>query len=47
MLAGIVTALLLAVFIGGWAWAWSPRRREAFDKAARVPLQEDNGEDSP
>ncbi len=50
MVAGIVTALLLAVFIGGWAWAWSPRRREAFDRAARVPLREDGGareEDTP
>ncbi|WP_231734335.1 cbb3-type cytochrome oxidase subunit 3 [Noviluteimonas gilva] len=48
MVAGIVTALLLAVFIGGWAWAWSPRRREAFDRAARMPLHEDDGqEDAP
>jgi cytochrome c oxidase cbb3-type subunit 4 len=48
MVAGIVTALLLAVFIGGWAWAWSPRRRTAFDQAARLPLQEeDNREDAP
>ena len=44
MVAGIVTALLLAVFIGGWAWAWSPRRRASFDKAARMPLQEDTEE---
>ncbi|MGO4551334.1 cbb3-type cytochrome oxidase subunit 3 [Lysobacter sp. 2RAF19] len=41
MVAGIVTAVLLAVFVAGWAWAWSPRRREAFDRAARVPLRED------
>ena len=41
MVAGIVTAVLLAMFIGGWAWAWSPRRRDAFDRAARVPLRED------
>lgn len=44
MVAGIVTALLLAVFIGGWAWAWSPRRRDAFDRAAHVPLREDSDE---
>jgi cytochrome c oxidase cbb3-type subunit 4 len=48
MVAGIVTALLLAVFIGGWACAWSPRRRDAFDRAARLPLREDDGrEDAP
>ena len=46
MLAGIVTALLLALFIGGWAWAWSPRCRDAFDRAARMPLREDE-EDAP
>ena len=44
MVSGIVTALLLVVFLGGWAWAWSPRRRDAFDKAARMPLQEDTEE---
>ena len=41
MVSGIITALLLVVFIGGWAWAWSPRRRDAFEKAARLPLRED------
>ncbi|UHQ20067.1 cbb3-type cytochrome c oxidase subunit 3 [Lysobacter sp. KIS68-7] len=42
MVAGIVTALLLVVFLAGWAWAWSPRRRATFDAAARVPLSDDN-----
>ena len=44
MLSGIVTAVLLALFVAGCAWAWSPRRRESFDQAARLPLQEDNEE---
>jgi len=48
MVAGIVTAFLLVVFLGGWAWAWSPRRRASFDAAARMPLSDDNaGEDAP
>jgi len=48
MVAGIVTGLLLLVFLGGWAWAWSPRRRASFDAAARVPLADDNdGEGAP
>ncbi|HEU6455414.1 MAG TPA: cbb3-type cytochrome c oxidase subunit 3, partial [Roseateles sp.] len=34
MVSGIVTALLLVVFLGGWAWAWSPRRRREFEEAA-------------
>ncbi len=49
MVAGIVTTLLLVVFIAGWAWAWSPRRKPAFDAAARLPLSDDgetvHGED--
>ena len=40
MLSGIVTAILLVVFLVGWAWAWSPRRRRDFDEAARLPLDE-------
>ena len=43
MISGIVTAFLLALFIAGWAWAWSPRRRAAFDAAARLPLEDAEG----
>jgi cytochrome c oxidase cbb3-type subunit 4 len=41
MIAGIVTALLLASFLGGTAWAFSARRRAEFDAAARLALEED------
>ena len=41
MLSGIITTILLLLFLAGWAWAWSPRRKRAFDDAARLPLQED------
>ena len=41
MISGIVTALLLAVFIGAWIWAWRPARKRGFDAAARLPLEED------
>ena len=44
MVSGIVTALLLLVFLGAWAWAWSPRRRKDFEEAARLPLDDDNAE---
>ncbi|MES2668796.1 MAG: cbb3-type cytochrome c oxidase subunit 3 [Pseudomonadota bacterium] len=40
MLSGIITALLLALFVGGCIWAWSPKHKRAFDQAARIPLQE-------
>ncbi|GAB6197321.1 cbb3-type cytochrome oxidase subunit 3 [Lysobacter xanthus] len=38
MVAGIVTAILLVLFIAGWIWAWRPARRAEFDAAARLPL---------
>ena len=38
MISGIVTAILLLTFVGGWIWAWSPKRKQAFDEAARLPL---------
>ncbi|WP_454828649.1 cbb3-type cytochrome oxidase subunit 3 [Pseudoxanthomonas wuyuanensis] len=44
MISGIVTAVLLALFIGGWIWAWSPRRKREFEDAARLPLND--GEES-
>ena len=40
MISGIVTSLLLALFVGGWIWAWSPKRKREFDAAARLPLDE-------
>lgn len=47
MLSGIVTTVLLIVFIAGWAWAWSPRRKQAFDEAAQLPLENENEEKAP
>ena len=41
MVSGLVTAILLVAFCGICAWAWSDRRREAFDAAARLALEED------
>ena len=40
MIAGLFTAALLALFIGGWIWAWSPKRKKSFDDAARLPLDD-------
>ena len=44
MMGGIVIALLMIVFIAGWIWAWRPARREEFDAAARMPLEDDEKE---
>ncbi len=41
------TVILLIIFIGIWAWAWSRGRRRDFDRASRLPLEEDNGKVTP
>jgi cytochrome c oxidase cbb3-type subunit 4 len=40
MISGIITSILLVLFLGGWLWAWSPRRDRDFEAAARLPLDE-------
>jgi cytochrome c oxidase cbb3-type subunit 4 len=42
MISGIITAILLVVFIGAWIWAWRPARKASFNAAAQLPLQEDS-----
>jgi cytochrome c oxidase cbb3-type subunit IV len=37
---GLVTGTLLVLFIALVVWAWSRSRREQFDAAARLPLEE-------
>jgi cytochrome c oxidase cbb3-type subunit IV len=42
-LSGIVTAVLMVLFIGVCIWAWSARRRAQFERASRMPLENDVG----
>jgi cytochrome c oxidase cbb3-type subunit 4 len=42
MIPGIVTAVLLVLFVAGCFWAYSPKRRADFDAAAREPLNDDD-----
>ncbi|MEO6186953.1 MAG: cbb3-type cytochrome c oxidase subunit 3 [Steroidobacteraceae bacterium] len=41
MVSGLITAVLMLLFIGGWIWAWSPRRKADFESAARLPLTDE------
>ena len=41
MISGIVTALLLMLFVGGWIWAWQPRLRKSFDATARLAVDDE------
>ena len=40
-LRSIFTVLVFATFIGVWIWAWSSKRKQAFDEAANLPFVED------
>ena len=40
MLVGIVTTILLVLFVAGWIWAWRPARKAEFDAAAQLPLND-------
>lgn len=41
-LRGLITALLIVIFIALFIWAYSKNRQSAFDEAAMLPLLEDN-----
>jgi cytochrome c oxidase cbb3-type subunit 4 len=41
MVSGIVTGILLLLFVAGWIWAWRPERKADFDAAARLPLSDE------
>jgi cytochrome c oxidase cbb3-type subunit IV len=41
LLRGVATALAMLAFLSVVAWAWSRRRRDSFEAAARLPLEED------
>lgn len=42
-LTAIFTVLVLITFIGIVFWAWSDKRKEDFDQASRLPLDDDEG----
>jgi len=39
---GLWTGALLVIFIGIVIWAWSGKRKNSFDEAARMPLDDDD-----
>ncbi|MDR3387559.1 MAG: cbb3-type cytochrome c oxidase subunit 3 [Rudaea sp.] len=41
MIMGIITALLIVLFLGIVAWAYSARRSTDFEAAASLPLTDD------
>ncbi len=41
MLSGIYTGLMLVVFLGIVAWAWSKHNKSKFDELSRMALKDD------
>ncbi|UCG89456.1 MAG: cbb3-type cytochrome c oxidase subunit 3 [Gemmatimonadota bacterium] len=39
-LAGLVTVFFVAWFIGWTWWAFAPKNKQKFEKAARMPLSD-------
>jgi len=41
LIRSVLTLVLLAVFVGIVAWAWSGKRKQAFDAAAQLPFDDE------
>lgn len=39
-MSGLMTGLLLVLFIGICIWSWSSKRKESFDRMAHLPLDD-------
>ncbi len=37
----------MVIFIGIFIWAWSSKRKESFDEASRIPMDDDEPVNSP
>jgi cytochrome c oxidase cbb3-type subunit 4 len=49
LINGILTGVLLVLFVGIWIWAWSSKNKQQFDQMAQLPLEDqprDSGENS-
>lgn len=39
---GVLTGILLVLFVGIWIWAWSGRNKKSFDEMSRLPLEDNS-----
>ncbi len=42
LVRGLITAILLILFIGLWFWSWSKKRNTEYEAAAQLPLEDDS-----
>lgn len=38
--SGIMTGVLIVLFLGIWAWAWNSKNKAGFEAMAKLPLEE-------
>lgn len=44
-ISGVMTGLLLLMFLGICLWSWSSRRSDAFEQMSQLPLEDDDIQD--
>jgi cytochrome c oxidase cbb3-type subunit 4 len=42
LIQSVWTVVVLVLFVGIVIWAWSGKRKQAFDEAANIPFNEDD-----
>jgi len=45
-IAGVFIVLMLVSFIGIWIWAWRKYHRKTFNRMARLPMEDEPGNDN-
>lgn len=43
VIRGLLTIVLMVLFVAVCIWAYSSKRKRDFEQAARLPLEEENG----
>ena len=41
VIRGLMAGVLLVMFVGLWLWVFGAQHRESFERASRLPLEED------
>jgi len=42
LIRGLITAILLVLFIGLWIYSWSRKRSNVYEAASQLPLEDDS-----
>lgn len=39
-LIGVITIIIMAIFLGIWVWAWQKRHRKVFKRLSEIPMED-------